>query len=166
MAFIRMKTKQHQQGAKFEDFIFKKLKQKGFSLYRQDSSFSLPKTIKELLPNDLIDILENYPIDFFMVKNNQLFVVEVKSKKVTFTKDDRKLDISHEQYDFLSFLEEKGIKVKILVVWFQGDKFYYKFFDFSKLKIIGNKKLKLKLPKELKYSPEMVKYEKIDTNLF
>jgi len=143
MAFTRMNTKQHHQGSKLEDFIYHKLKSQGFEVYRQietKNKFLLPNEIIKYLPSTLISIMEHYPFDFFLIKENKVYVVEVKSKSLKYSKDDRKLDISLTQFNMFKNIEKEGINVKILVLWFSNNKYHYKFFNFKDLKVIGKEK--------------------------
>ena len=159
-----MNTRQHEQGRIIEDFIFNELKKDNINIYRQENSknydFSIPEEIREYLNDEIILLIEKYPFDFFLIEDNKFHIIEVKSKQVKFSKDDRKIDISHSQFDILKELEIKGIPIKMLIVWFDDSGYYYQFYDFRKLKIIEKKKLKLKLPSEIKYSPKNIIYKK------
>lgn len=164
MAFTRMYTKQHKQGSKIEDFIFHKLQQKGLELYRQRQAkekFLLPKRVKRYISQASVPFLENYPFDFFLIENGKLSIVDVKSKAVTFSKDDRKLDVSSTQLKKFQYLEVRGMQIKILVVWIWNKKYYYQFHNFKDLKVIGKKKLKIKIPQDCVYSPKNVNYEEL-----
>jgi len=164
MAFIRMNTRQHNQGSILEDFIFSYLKNKKFLVYRQDNSFSMPKEIEKYLDKDIILLMKEYPFDFFLVEDEKLNIIEVKSKVVKFTKDDRKFDISQSQFAIFNTLSQKGINIKLLFIWVHSNTFFYHFHNFNDLSIIGKAKLKFKLPKEYLYSPKHIKYEELPFN--
>lgn len=161
MAYIQYDSKQHKQGKKIENFMFNFLKSKNKKVYRpigNSMPFKLPLEIKKYIKERNLLFFETYPFDIFLIEGNKLKIIEIKSKSVKFTKDDRKLDISLYQYDIFKHCESSGIKIKIFVVWIHKNKFYYKFYNFSDLKVIGKKKLKLKLPNDTIYSPNKVSY--------
>ncbi|NPA22632.1 MAG: hypothetical protein GXN92_03610, partial [Candidatus Micrarchaeota archaeon] len=95
MAYIIGKTKNHQLGAFWEDFIFDYFKKKR-------------KVVREINPH--FDFKENDE------KGSVLY--EVKSKLVKFNKDDRKLDVSDQQLAFYKKALENGQGIKIVVVWY------------------------------------------------
>ena len=155
MAYITGNTKQHIQGSVIEDFIFKEMKENGYDVY-----IKIPEKMKMNIEKNIIKLLNTHTFDFFMIENEKFFVVEVKSKRINFSKDDRKIDISNNQERVFEKLRKRGINCKMVVVWFFEEGYNYNIFEYEKLSMIGIKKRKIKLPKEINYSPERVKYNK------
>ncbi len=165
MAYIEDDTPQHKTGAKYEDFIFLKYQEQGLDVYRQDVDGKLPQKMRDFINSEkIIRLLELTRYDFFWIINDQINVVEVKSKRVpqNSRKDERKFDTSQIQVTCFDLCEREGIKVKIHIVWWTSeDKYYDRCFDYkdSDITLIGGKKVKFKLPAIIDYSPERVEYK-------